>query len=310
MLDFNKVLKEISNASEKEYKKQEKTYKYKVLYPSEGTLNVRLLFNPKSGLITRLINRHNINGNKIPCIATYTSKNDCPICKAIWQAEELGITVPYKIKSKVRAVMYVQFHSANYDVGDIKKGDIILLMVPWSVYTSIQKFITDLSAYPDALDKAFGSPEYNVFTIEKGPSNTDWSARLNPVITIKSAESVDEFETMLDDIDSLYDAVNNIHETPTESDMNIINDAADQLRNMLISSQNDEVEDSIVNPNKEPESVTSMINNFNAQSDKLSENKPECYMKGYVPETSTDPTKVVQKIQCKMCQYKTECSNI
>lgn len=289
--DYSKIQEQLNSA--KSTSEQPKTtWKYKLLYPSEGSLNIRILFNPKSGLITRLVNRHNIGGSRVPCMATYTSKSECPICKVISQAEEKGIVLPYSAKSRVRVVFYAQFHSATYDVGDIKKGDIILVMAPWSVYKDIQKFLTDISSSPDAMHQAFESASYFAYTIEKGKTNQDWSGRINPVITVRSADSNEEFQEMLEDIDSLYDAVAHIHETCTEDDLKLMNEAADQLRTELFSEVS--VPQVPVSSNQEPDTIMDLSK------------APSCYG-NYIDEDCTDPSKAIQKIKCKRCEFKSEC---
>lgn len=302
--DFSKVMKSLEGVSTES---TEKSYKYKLVYPNEGSLNVRLLFNPKSGLITRLINRHNIGGTKIPCMATYTSKSDCPICKVMEQAENAGVKVPYTSKSKVRAIMYAQFHSASYEIEGVNRGDIILLMVPWSAYKLIQKFILDVSSTPESMNKAFNSPEYYTITIEKGKSNTEWNARLNPVLTLKSASSQDEFEKMIEEVDSLYDAVSNIHETPTDNDIKMMNEAADQLRSTLYSESEPTTPEAPVNPNQEPTTASAALN---TAPNTLSDLHPECFGKLYTPEDVTETNRLVQKVKCRICEYKNDCNFI
>lgn len=293
--DFSKVQEQIARSESAESAKT--GYKYKLIYPSEGSLNIRILFNPKSGLITRLVNRHNIGGTRVPCMATYTKKDDCPICKVLNQAAEAGITLPYSTKSTVRAIFFAQFHSATYDVGEINKGDIIKVMVPWSVYKDIQKFLSDLSQSPDAMYRAFETSSYFAFTIEKGKGNQDWSGRINPVITVKSAESDEEFIKMLEDIDSLYDAVANIHETCTEEDLKLMNETADQLRTQLFSPETQELQPKLNNEEPTPALDTTKV--------------PVCYgTDKYVPESNDEPSKAIQRIKCKMCEYKDSCSEV
>ena len=53
----------------------------KLIYPQNGKLKVRILFNPKSQVVIRKFERHTVNGTKVPCMSNYGQ--DCPICKVL-----------------------------------------------------------------------------------------------------------------------------------------------------------------------------------------------------------------------------------
>lgn len=181
---------------------------YPLVYPAHnGKLTVKLLFNPKANIVQRKITRH----NKVPCLQMYGL--DCPVCSAISQVEEakgkeMGAWNKYGYK--VRGMCYAQIidHDPSYFTGDKdpKKGDIVLLMYPKSVYDDINNLFIDSGAnldklvasnegYPVVITrsmKANGFPEYNT-SISIG--------------TVKSFDTDEEFDNKIKDIPNLNETI-------------------------------------------------------------------------------------------------------
>lgn len=321
--DFSKVIADVQKRVSNEEGSQKKDYRYKIVYPSEGKLRVRILFNPASGLITRLVSRHTIGKNKYPCMNTYTSKDDCPICQALAESEKMGHGIPYSMKSKTRAICLAQYHSSSYEIEGLKQGDIFLLMVPWSVYKDgICKWLNDFADDPQIMAKVFGHHEANVFIIEHGKDITDWSGRPDPNVTINSAADDDAFAKLLEDQDSLYNLVDNIHEQPTDDDKKLMQSVAEDLRKSIVNPKNAtatemdsaQVQSQEAQPVSQPAvQPTAQASTTPPASDKpfeLSEEQKLCFGKLYTNPDETDPTKIAQKIKCKFCPVQGDCKTL
>lgn len=122
--------------------------KYPVHYfGGNGKLTVRILFNMGLGGIQRKIIRHEVGKDKIGCLSVYGE--ECPICSAIREAEDLRgkeCGAFRKYGYKVRGVCYAQvidFSDKFFDGKDIKKKDVITLMYPKSVYDKINNLIVE-----------------------------------------------------------------------------------------------------------------------------------------------------------------------
>lgn len=115
-----------------------------IIYPGQGTVSVRLLFNPKSNQVMRLIRRHKLDSGKVDCAAQWGY--DCPVCKAIDTIKDVKGLDLWTLKSKTYGLAYAQFISAStgYDWGSRKapaRGDLVVLMFPWSVYKQMSGVI-------------------------------------------------------------------------------------------------------------------------------------------------------------------------
>ena len=345
--DFSKVAREAARVASSE--KEHREFKYKIVYPGEGKIKFRILFNPQSGQIWRLISRHNIEGKKIPCAATYSHKDNCPICKALSDISNMGQSYPREYSSKTRAILFAQFCSADYEVanGNIKKGDIFLLMVPWTVYKQICKWVADFSSDAAIMAKVFGSHEGYVQVIEKGKDANDWTFRPDPNITLESAKTDDEFSEMLDGIESLYDQMG-FHQECTPEETALMQTTAAQLIEAYISPSSAQgyipptppTDD--VNPQafKNPTPVTQAVPAVEvatpvapqsyptapqlatrqpktpepatqpvaSQPQEVVQDKPACYG-GYVPADDQDPSHKAASIRCKYCPMSQQCQS-
>lgn len=331
--DFTKVAQEAARSGQASDDKKE--YRYKIVYPGQGKLKFRILFNPKSGLVGRLITRHNIEGKKILCASTYSRRDDCPICKALSDIENFGKSYPREYKPTTRGLFYAQFVSADYEVasGDLKKGDIFLLMVPYTIYKKINKWISDFSQDSIVMSKVFGSHQYFAQVIERGSEATDWDFRPDPNIEIESAPNDDEFAKMIEDIDNLYEAMG-FHEKITPEEVALMRTTAADLVTSFISSDSapkgytppvPPVEDKMVKVNptaisQAPQQVVAPVAPRPEVTSPVStpleqvthaapvsdDTKPRCWG-NYVDQANDDPSRKSDKIRCKYCPVSTEC---
>lgn len=202
--------------------------RYPLVYPAQnGKLVVKLLFNIKSGTVQRKLVRHNGEKEKIPCLQQMYGV-ECPVCASINQVEqtmgkEMGAWRKYGYKA--RGICYAQIidHEATYFNGenDPKKGDVVLLMYPVSVYDDINRIILDAGEHLEELVaqneglpivinrslKGNGIPEYStsVYPYGKKKSFEDSSEIVDGKAVVKTGEQ--RFEELLNEIPNLGEAM-------------------------------------------------------------------------------------------------------
>lgn len=188
-----------------------KVYKYPLVYPQVGTtMTVRPLFNPASGQILRLINRH----EKVACLRTYNI--ECPICKRQQEVKDLTGQDPFgRVKSsKCRGLAFAQFVSSTIQIskgennGFIQPGEIILFMFPWSVYQQINETIQAVSQTPTGMDQAFCHAASGLYIQVSVSPDFKYTTTSVPYLTFNPTNMTDDdFNKMLDGMDSLYEQV-------------------------------------------------------------------------------------------------------
>lgn len=209
--DFQSAINEAQAVVSKSSEGGGSTYKYPLIYPQAGaSIVVRPLFNPKSGQIVRLIQRH----EKVACYKTYGI--ECPICKTQQQIKDMTGQDPFgrTSASKSRGICFAQFVSATYPVkkgGDggelLQPGELILFMFPWSVYSQINAIIQATAQTPTGMDQAFSHAQSGLFiqvTVTKDFKYTTVSV---PYMASPVQQSDEDFIKMLNEIDSLADQV-------------------------------------------------------------------------------------------------------
>lgn len=222
--DFNSVMAE----AQKSLKSGESNFKYKLLYPSQGTLTIKLLFNPRSNLVKRIINRHTIGEDKIACMRTYGQ--DCKICKVIEDAENArGIDLG-KLRSQGRGISLAQFIKADYRTDGIVTGDIILFMYPWTVFKDISAIISQAKSEDD-MKALIASNDGYLFSITRGVDNK-YTTQVNPFEKYRSCQSDDEFVSLLSGLDDLNGMV--LANPPTEDILKDVNEVAVELTNLYL----------------------------------------------------------------------------
>lgn len=182
----------------------------RVLYPGMGTLSVRLLFSPKSQAVFRLIRRHKVDNKSLICAETY--HEDCPLCKGIESYKNLTGSDMWTMDSKRLGLVLAQFVevSRDYDSGNVTlpdKGDIVLLMLPWSAYTKLNDTIQRSGEHADELLTRNEGRVVNIVK-KKGTSIIEYSVEVDAFRdSFKSCPNQEEFEELLNnlpDINSIY----------------------------------------------------------------------------------------------------------
>lgn len=208
--DFQSAVAAATAVAEKQSQQGGSTYKYPLVYPQAGqTITVKPLFNPASGQILRLVNRH----EKIACYRTYGV--DCPICQIQQQVKDKTGQDPFgRTKRSVsRGICFAQYVSSSYQIeksnsqGVLQAGDIILFMFPWSVYTQINAVIQAISQTPTGMDQAFCHSQTGLFIQISVTSDFKYTTNSVPYMTIPSTLSDDDFIKMLEEMESLYEQV-------------------------------------------------------------------------------------------------------
>ena len=326
--DFSKVAMEAARVTNNSGSTQTE-FKYRLVYPSEGKLKFRILFNPKSGLVGRLITRHKINKNQVVCASTYSNRKDCPICKILEDIENMGMDVPREYKARTRGIYFAQYLSSDYEISNVKKGDIILLMVPYTIYKEVNKWISDFAGDSSIMTKVFASHEGNVQVIEKGKGATEWSFRPDPYVTLESAPNDDEFSKMLENLDSLWDVMG-LHEKVTPEEVALMNTTADQLRDAFMGGSVSQptgyvpptppVEDRPqVNPTPVSAPVSPSVGAPQVGANTATSvaeaskpiNAPGCWGNFTSEEDAKlDPSKKASSIKCKYCPMNVGCKEV
>lgn len=181
-----------------------------IIYPANGTIRVRLLFNPKSNSVMRLIHRHKLDSGKVDCAAQYNQ--DCPVCKQLESIRTVKGLDLWTLKSKTYGIAYAQFIdvSTGYDFGNRrsipKRGDLIVLMFPWSVYSQISGCIQKAGENAGQL---LVDNESKPITIERKLNNdrVEYRVDVDTFSTFQSCDSQAQFDQFLMNLPDLSDTI-------------------------------------------------------------------------------------------------------
>lgn len=236
--DFQSAIAAASAVVEKQESQSSKEYTYPLVYPQVGqSIVVRPLFNPKSGQIVRLVNRH----EKVACYRTYGI--DCPICKVQQQVKDMTGQDPFgrAKKSKARGICFAQYISSTnqYDKGNnrgiLQPGETILFMFPWSVYTQINALIAAIGQTPTGMDQAFCHSQSGMYIQVSVSPDFKYTTTNVPYMTFPSSQSDEEFMNMLEGMESLTEQV--LPSTITEEVDKQVKEYADAIYRQFINPQ-------------------------------------------------------------------------
>lgn len=205
--DYQSAIAQAVNAA-KNTSSEPQNYTYPLVYPSAGsTLVVRILFNPKSGQIVRLVNRH----EKTACLKTYGV--ECPICKVMEDVKNMTGQDPFgRTKaSRSRGLAIAEFVSSTveYKKGNqsIRPGDLVLLMFPWSVYSAINEMIQAIAQTPTGMDMAFGHANSGMFVQITVTSDFKYTCVQIPYMVSPVQRTDEQFLDMLENCEPLNEQV-------------------------------------------------------------------------------------------------------
>lgn len=207
------------------------SYKYRLLYPGVGTTKVKMLFNPASNMLMRLINRHTYSDDKVPCLRTIGK--ECPICKAIEDVKNAADIDLGKYRSIARGIAFAQFLEANYEVQNISKGDVVLLMFPWTVYQQISQQIDDNKNKPENLEKMMASNTGFAFNITHSPDHK-YNTQIDAFSQYTTCESDEEFNNLLMGLETLNEQM--VPSNFTEPMLHDIRDVAAEIRSKYLNA--------------------------------------------------------------------------
>lgn len=255
--DFSKVLENAKNAIETT-DSEKVSYPYPLVYPAPGqTLIVKILYNPASGQITRLVNRH----DKIACLRTYGQ--ECPICKKMQEVMDVlgpGQDPFGKKKSKARGISYATLISATKPIKSGEKilnpGDTVMLMYPWSVYKQISQALTAITTTPSALERAFENPNEGLFIqISVSDDNKyQYTTTVMPYMTFATGMTDEGYRTWLSSMPSLNEQV--LPSTITEAVSKAVQEYVTEIHNTYIAPR-------IPNLNVTQNNIPTNIGNIN-----------------------------------------------
>lgn len=213
---------------------------YKLVYPQDGELKVKLLYNPKSGIVMRLTNRHMIGDSRVPCLSQYGKT--CPVCQVVSAIENTAPNTPdlWKMKNTRRAIMYAEYLSSTYSISsdekfNPKKGEVVLLMVPFMVYADLNKIMSDAgNDITELISENTGKVISISRYVEKG--RTKYSTSIDGVIdSHKTCDTDEEYDNLLMSLPDLNTKV-----VPAEFTQEIgkkAEDLARDLSNIYISNR-------------------------------------------------------------------------
>lgn len=212
--------------------------KYKLIYPQEGTLKVRLLFNNASGTVLRKIRRHKINNQQIPCLREYDN-HECPICKILSDIKNAKGQDLWQLASSTRGIAYAEYVESNYRWNkpeyEPQTGEVVMLMFPWSVYSELNQLI---SSAGENIYGLIASNEGGLFVIERYKENnfTKYRTSIDPFVhNHKTRATEQEYEELILSLPSLNEQFMPVE--LDEKDLNKAKTAAEELsRTYLVSS--------------------------------------------------------------------------
>lgn len=141
-IDLSNVLTQAAQVTQEQEEKSDGSG-MKLVYPQNGMLKFRLLYNQKSGVAMRKFERHKINGKQVVCLSNYGQS--CPICTMLDSISNAKGVDLWQLKRTTRGIAYAEFIESDYKWDNPQnaptKGEIILLMFPWSVYTDLNRLL-------------------------------------------------------------------------------------------------------------------------------------------------------------------------
>ena len=236
--DVTGVLANASKVTQEVQESNNYGNKYKLIYPQEGTLKVRLLFNNASGTVLRKIRRHKINNQQIPCLREYDN-HECPICKILSDIKNAKGQDLWQLASSTRGIAYAEYVESNYrwdkPEHEPQTGEVVMLMFPWSVYSELNQLI---SSAGENIYGLIASNEGGLFVIERYKENnfTKYRTSIDPFVhNHKTRATEQEYEELILNLPNLNEQFMPIE--LDEKDLNKAKTAAEELsRTYLVAS--------------------------------------------------------------------------
>lgn len=334
MFDFSKALQDAQAATEQSNSGNK--FQHKLIYPQEGTLQCRILFNPKSNSIIRRIIRHQVGNNKIPCMMNFGhNKSDCPICNAANNVYNTNGSVPKGLWAQTRGLCFIQYIGSSYKIEGINPGEIALLMVPKTMYEEIQSWIMNITSGDQgvqAMYEVFCRCQCMEQTISR-TSDNKYSFMMNPYKKFQSAPTDDDWSKILDNLpdlneqlvpavltDEVMKTIKAGEESIDQTYLNAKIPAAPQIPQAPTGFTGGYVANTPSAPAAQMPTGTATPANFNTNPTQAQVNtdgasntavpavKPKpCFGTYQKLQTNTDPVSVALKGLCSTCSYIDQC---
>ena len=217
---------------------ESQNFKYPIVYPGVGKTVIKLLFNPASNSVMRVVRRHTLpdDKTKVICNRTFPDKsfNDCPVCKILGDIKDAKGIDLFKYAAKFRGIAYAQFISSTYPTNEkIKPNDVVLFMFPWKVYRDISSIFNNYETQPDNLEKIVASNAGPAFIVSRD-ANNQYTAQIDGLNIYRTCQTDDEFARLLEGLESLEKAV--VPNPPTEEQVNSMVSFANELRQKFLEA--------------------------------------------------------------------------
>lgn len=240
----NQINAEVNEANENNYES-----KYQLIYPHiDGSIVFRPLYNVKSNIVQKRLVRHDAEGRtKVPCLSVFGE--DCPICEAIKNVEDSkgkDIGVRRKHGYKVRGLCFAELIDISSQYENVKKGDIVLLMYPKTVYDGINKIMADAGDKLQSLVCQYDSLAFILERKEQANKFPGYDIRLSPFCNTPIHKSQAEFEETLKDLDELSELIVPTYITDE------IRDSAKALADVINAEY---LKSTVVNPNDDEDEI-------------------------------------------------------
>lgn len=191
----------------------------RIVYPGIGTLTIKLLYNIKMQGVQRMIIRHDTGKNKVACLSMYDQ--DCPICQSIanvieMKGDECGVKAHRYAKRGISYAQIVDMSDGyfNGSKNPPKKGDVVLMMYPPSVYEEINSIIVRANINVNKLVCENTGKAITIDKTQKGGGYPSYSISVDGFNEYTSCydennEHPDDeaFDKMLEDLPDLGEAI-------------------------------------------------------------------------------------------------------
>lgn len=290
-IDFTNLLKATQEDIDSNKSSDQGGNGYPIVYTGEnGKLTIRLLYNMKAGIVQRMITRHDSGKGKIPCLQAYGE--ECPVCSAISSVEavkgkEIGAFRKYGFKKRGFCFAKIIDHEATYFRGenDPKKGDVVMLMYPKTVYDQISKIIFEAGS--DNIDKILSNNDGIPIIIERSQKKggfPEYSVHTYSYGSVKAFNEPDgdkKFEELLESLPDLNESI--VPAYPNEEVRNSNKALADTIIQEYMNSNIVNPGDTVKSEPKEPavSNAAAMVSSTVTTNDYVSEDgdKPDCFGK-------------------------------
>lgn len=291
-------LSNIMEQAKQEVENAKSEFKYSLLYPGEGLTRVKLMYNAKAGILMRQIHRHTTTDGKtkVPCLSMYNE--ECPVCKVLNTIKERTGRDVWKWQRSFRGIAFAQFLGGSNSYNNMKVGDIVIFMFPWTVYQRINEIITELGT---DMEKLMATNKGYVIEIkrQRNPENNQITYEVELDRNMETSFDTDEdYFRALEELDDLNEQI-----CPIEIDNTIIESVRSFARKLEadnLSMTSTYVSDGVENvPTKNEQVATQMSNAVNSSAPK---DAPSCW--GHHNDNSIDSN------QCLLCPYELDCQKV